>query len=223
MSKEKMIIGLGTPLEGTDRPPTVIFGLHPAAWDAMAQGHTQTADLTKVGIPATVLIFRAGSYDDAIAQLSAETFEAGIPFRDQRGTGEDLPDLGIQTTTWKRGEFVEVIVPEVMGGGSGEKLEVLAVGHNDRGTEHVMVQNGMGLVVVKHAAQLRYWKAGPNALDLLRKPRNQKDAEDLRRYIAESGMVEHNASTRKMHAVDPKNSDHVAAAAKYNELADKRW
>lgn len=171
MTNAKMVIGLGQPMDGTDRPPTVIFGLHPGAWDAMAQGNTQTADLTKVGIPATVLIFRAASYEDAIAQLSRDTFEAGISFRDQRETGEDLPDLGVQTTTWKRGEFVEVKVPEVMGGGSGEKLEVLAAALDKRGRERVMVQSPIGLTVVRSAEQLRYYQEpkGDNAFD--RKPK----------------------------------------------------
>lgn len=96
--KPQIVVGFGAP----DYPggaPTVIIGIHPAAYDAMADTMTQTIDATKVGIRCQIMLFRGDSYDHVVELMQAGAAAAGAPFNDMRGKAGELPNLGIDEPT----------------------------------------------------------------------------------------------------------------------------
>jgi hypothetical protein len=98
VSKErKVVVGIGTP-EIAGGPPTIILGMTPQAWDAMAGEGTHTFDLRKVGVNVQILMFRGESHAAIAETLASGAAMMGAPFTDARKNGE-LPDLGIDDPT----------------------------------------------------------------------------------------------------------------------------
>lgn len=88
--EKRVVVGVGEPLPGA--VPSVILGMPPAAWDAMANGKTHTFDLTKVGIPVQIMMFRGDSYEHTVEVMQSGAVAAGAEFIDHR---KPSPDLGI--------------------------------------------------------------------------------------------------------------------------------
>lgn len=84
----KVLVALG---EGAEKP-VVILGIPAGAWDYMRGGLSHTFDLTSVGIPIQIIMFRGESYADVISTIENVAKETRMPVG-------GLRDLGIQRET----------------------------------------------------------------------------------------------------------------------------
>ena len=89
--EEKVVFGLSSDDKGT---PFVILAIPPGAWEYMKDGKTQTFDLSSVGVPIKIMMFGAGSHDDAMKLLTESFHAAGKPVFDER-----QKDFGIKSET----------------------------------------------------------------------------------------------------------------------------
>lgn len=93
---QRVTVAIGEPLDGVQQVPTVILGMPQGAWDFMADGLTHTFDLTKVGVPVQVIIFRGKDGLDVKGKL----FDANAFLKDGATDADgNLQNLGIKEPT----------------------------------------------------------------------------------------------------------------------------
>lgn len=85
---KKVLVAMGT---GSAKP-VVILGVPQGAWDFMEGGLTHTFDLTSLGIPIQLLMFRGKDYADLVSTLENTAKETQMPVG-------GLRDLGIKGET----------------------------------------------------------------------------------------------------------------------------
>jgi hypothetical protein len=74
----RILVALGTGVDIGD-VSTVILGLTDATWADIADGKAQDIDLTKIGIPAQLLVMRGKDHNDIKLQLARAAKKLEIP------------------------------------------------------------------------------------------------------------------------------------------------
>lgn len=93
---DRILVAIGEPMDGVRGVPTVILGMPRGSWDAMAGGQTHSFDLTKIGIPVQILMFREADG----AAVAAKLAEVGIMLsQDAEDADGNLRNLGIEEPT----------------------------------------------------------------------------------------------------------------------------
>lgn len=92
----RVTVALGEPLEGVSDVPTVILGMPIGAWNFMKDGMTHTFDLTKVGVPVRIILFRGANGGDVRRKLADVNIFLKSGAIDAQG---NLRDLGIEEPT----------------------------------------------------------------------------------------------------------------------------
>jgi hypothetical protein len=86
---KKVVVGLG----GSDRSgdiPTIVLGMPEASWPEMEGGKTHSFDLSKIGIPVRIIMFRGKDHEDVAKTMMDAAGEAGADVFDQRHSKRDL-------------------------------------------------------------------------------------------------------------------------------------
>ena len=84
--KEKLVFGYATTTKGL---PVITLGISEACWEFMKGGSTHTLDLTKVGIPAQLVMFGGETYESVSKTLLNGLKAQGITIDDRRNDPGD--------------------------------------------------------------------------------------------------------------------------------------
>jgi hypothetical protein len=87
---EQLVFGLVPTLDG--KPPIVMVGMPTGAWETIKDGHTQTFDLTSVGIPFRFLIYGGKDHTSCLKVIEDTAKLHGVPIVDERRKDWSIPD-----------------------------------------------------------------------------------------------------------------------------------
>lgn len=80
--EEKIVFGVAPTNDG--KPPAILLGIPKGAWDYMKDGLTHTFDLTSIGLPIRLIIFRGKDHTSVMQTIEGSMKDAGVPILDQR-------------------------------------------------------------------------------------------------------------------------------------------
>ncbi len=80
--EENIVFGVGPTTDGS--PPVIMLGMTEGSWAYMVDGLTHTFDLTKIGLPVRIMIFRGNDHSAVMAEIEGAMKANGIPILDER-------------------------------------------------------------------------------------------------------------------------------------------